>query len=72
MLVLTRKDGQRLRIGDALVTILSSRGGRIRIGVEAPKSVLVRREEWPGAEARRARDGDRQRRTEAATRRGHA
>ena len=71
MLVLTRKDGQGLRIGDALVTILSSRGGRIRIGVAAPASVLVLREELSGAEAGDAGNGDR-RRTAVATRRGRA
>ncbi len=46
MLVLTRKPGQRLMIGeDVVVTVLSVRNGQIRIGIEAPRSVSIRREE---------------------------
>ena len=46
MLVLTRKLGQRLMIGDdVVVTVLSVRGGQVRIGIEAPRSVSIRREE---------------------------
>jgi carbon storage regulator len=46
MLVLTRKPGQRLMIGDnVVVTILSVRNGQVRVGIEAPRSVSIRREE---------------------------
>jgi carbon storage regulator CsrA len=46
MLVLTRKLGQRLIIGDdVVVTVLSTRNGQVRLGIEAPRSVSIRREE---------------------------
>jgi carbon storage regulator len=46
MLVLTRKPNQRLMIGDnVVITVLSVRGGQVRIGIEAPRSVSIRREE---------------------------
>lgn len=46
MLVLSRKLGQKIRIGeDVIVTVLDCRGDTIRVGVEAPRSVLVLREE---------------------------
>ena len=44
MLVLTRKSGEELVIGDGIVvSVLSVQGGRVQIGVEAPKSVRIRR-----------------------------
>jgi carbon storage regulator len=46
MLVLTRKAGQNIRIGeDIVVSIVRTRGGRVRLGIEAPRHVSVRREE---------------------------
>jgi len=46
MLVLTRKNGQRLMIGEnVVVTVLSVRNGQVRLGIEAPRSVSVQREE---------------------------
>lgn len=46
MLVLTRREGESLRIGpDVRVTIVALAGGQVRIGVEAPDSVFVHREE---------------------------
>lgn len=46
MLVLTRKPGEVLRIGDDIkVTILSVRGNLVRVGIDAPKSVPVHRQE---------------------------
>ena len=46
MLVLSRKAGQRLTIGDDIrLTILSVKGNTVRVGIEAPKSVLVLRAE---------------------------
>jgi carbon storage regulator len=47
MLVLTRKLGERLLIGESIrITVLeSTKGGRIRLGIEAPAEVEVLREE---------------------------
>ena len=46
MLVLTRKSGESLIIGDdVVVTIVEVRGNQVKIGVEAPDSVKVYREE---------------------------
>ncbi|RKR75545.1 carbon storage regulator CsrA [Frondihabitans australicus] len=46
MLVLTRKVGERILIGDDIVlTILDSRGDGIRVGIDAPRGVKVQREE---------------------------
>jgi carbon storage regulator len=46
MLILTRKVGETLMIGDEVeVTILSLKGNQVRIGVNAPKDVPVHREE---------------------------
>lgn len=46
MLILTRRVGETLMIGDDVtVTVLGVKGSQIRIGVNAPKSVAVHREE---------------------------
>lgn len=46
MLILTRRIGEALMIGDdANVTVLSITGNEVRIGVNAPKDVEVHREE---------------------------
>src|SRR5712692_7578949 len=46
MLVLSRKLGQRLVIGDGIVlTVLAVYGHQVRLGVEAPESVPIWREE---------------------------
>jgi carbon storage regulator len=46
MLVLTRKVGEKIHIGeDIVVTLLEIKGNRIRLGVEAPISVTVLRSE---------------------------
>ena len=46
MLILTRKVGESVLIGnDISITILSVRGNQVKLGVEAPKEVSVRREE---------------------------
>lgn len=47
MLVLPRRVGEVLRIGDVRLTVLSTTGGRVRLGVEAPASVPVWRAEMP-------------------------
>ena len=46
MLILTRRVGESLMIGDAVtVTVLGVKGSQVRIGVNAPKNVAVHREE---------------------------
>ena len=46
MLILTRRVGESLRIGDEVsVTVLGIKGSQVRLGVNAPKSVSVHREE---------------------------
>jgi carbon storage regulator len=46
MLILTRRVGETLMIGDEVtVTVLGVKGNQIRIGVHAPKNVAVHREE---------------------------
>ena len=46
MLVLTRKTGQQLMLGeDIVVTVLEITGDRIRVGIEAPRHVQIFRPE---------------------------
>ncbi|MDH2998594.1 carbon storage regulator [Pasteurellaceae bacterium LFhippo2] len=46
MLILTRKIGESLLIGDDVeITVLSIRGSQVKLGVKAPKEIAVHREE---------------------------
>ena len=46
MLILTRRVGETLMVGDEVtVTVLGVKGNQVRIGVNAPKDVAVHREE---------------------------
>ena len=56
MLVLTRHGGEKIVIaGDIVVTVLGVEGSKVRLGIEAPKSVRVDRQE---VFVRRQADGD--------------
>lgn len=61
MLVLTRKPGEKIMIGDDIViTFLESRGGDgIRIGIDAPRHLEIKREEIAGAVAEANREATR-------------
>ena len=62
MLVLSRKESERIRLGDSIViTIVRVSGDKVRLGIEAPPEVLVLRDELkpheraaPGEEAKAA------------------
>ena len=46
MLVLSRKETERIRLGDSIVvTVVRVAGDKVRLGIEAPADVLVLREE---------------------------
>jgi carbon storage regulator len=46
MLVLGRKVGERVKIGEGIVlTVVAVRGSQVRLGIEAPEEVTIRREE---------------------------
>ena len=46
MLVLSRREAERVRLGDSIVlTIVRVSGDKVRIGIEAPPNVLVLRDE---------------------------
>jgi carbon storage regulator len=45
MLVLTRKEDEKIRIGDDIVITVVRTGERVRLGIEAPADMVVLREE---------------------------
>ena len=45
MLVLSRKCGESIHIGNATVTIVDLHGGRVGLGIEAPRHVKIFRDE---------------------------
>ena len=55
MLVLSRKESQRIRLGDSIVvTIVKISGDKVRIGIDAPTDVLVLRDELEAHEPARS------------------
>jgi carbon storage regulator len=58
MLVLTRKTGQSIVIGDDIeITVLSNDGAKVRLGIQAPSEVPVHRSEVYLAIQAQGRDG---------------
>jgi carbon storage regulator len=48
MLVLSRKAGEEIRIGDNIViSVFRARSGSVRLGIQAPREVPIRRQELP-------------------------
>jgi carbon storage regulator len=46
VLILTRREGESVKIGDGItITVLDVKGNQVRLGIEAPKDVAVHREE---------------------------
>jgi carbon storage regulator len=46
LLILTRKVGESIAIGDEIkITVVSTKGGQVRIGIDAPKTVAISRTE---------------------------
>ena len=46
MLILTRNQGESINIGEAVtVTVLGTKGGQVRLGIQAPKQIKVLRSE---------------------------
>ncbi len=46
MLVLSRRESERIRLGDSIiVTVVKLSGNRVRLGIEAPSDIVVLRSE---------------------------
>tara|TARA_Y100001970_G_C14090650_1_gene779867 strand:- start:47 stop:277 length:231 start_codon:yes stop_codon:yes gene_type:complete len=46
MLILTRKSGESITIGDDVkITVVEIKGKQVRVGIEAPRSYIIHREE---------------------------
>jgi len=57
MLVLSRKKDEVIRIGENIVlTVVEIKGTRVRLGIEAPKEISVRRAEVPAREQAKTTD----------------
>jgi carbon storage regulator len=53
MLVLSRRENERIRLGDSIVvTVVRVAGDRVRLGIDAPDNVLVLRDELQPQEPR--------------------
>jgi len=59
MLILTRRIGETIKIGDEVsITVLDAKGGGTKIGINAPKEIAVHREEIYNKIARETIDAD--------------
>ena len=47
MLVLTRKQGEQVQVGDVVVKVISASRGRVKLGFDGPRTTNVRRSEIP-------------------------
>jgi carbon storage regulator len=55
MLVLSRRESERIKLGDSIVvTVVRVTGDRVRLGIEAPPSVVILRGELDPHEVRQA------------------
>ena len=55
MLVLSRKPGEEVVIGDSIrISVLRTQGGRVRLGITAPSAIHIARKEIVGRDASRA------------------
>ena len=53
MLVLSRKQSQRIKLGDSIViTVVRVAGDKVRLGIDAPRDMLVLRDELEPHEVR--------------------
>jgi carbon storage regulator len=58
MLVLTRKRNEEIVLdGDIKVTVIDIRGDRVRLGIDAPEHIAIRRAELPPEAVKRLREG---------------
>ncbi|QGJ71988.1 Translational regulator CsrA [Planctomycetales bacterium 10988] len=59
MLVLSRREGERIQIGDGIsLTVVSVSNGKVRLGIEAPQEVKIVREELIGIPPRATNPGN--------------
>ena len=55
MLVLSRKESEAIQVGGGItIKVLEVRGGRVRLGIDAPKSVSIQRSEVPARQTPRS------------------
>jgi len=47
VLVLTRKPGQSIKVGEVVIKVLNVSGNRVKIGIDAPSEVRISRTEAP-------------------------
>ncbi|MCA9188216.1 MAG: carbon storage regulator [Pirellulaceae bacterium] len=58
MLVLSRKQSERIKVGDSIVvTVVRVSGDKVRLGIEAPPDILVLRDELEASSDRRPSPG---------------
>ncbi len=60
MLVLSRRESERIKLGDAIVvTVIRVAAGRVRLGIEAPADIIVLRDELERNQAPQSRGAQR-------------